>query len=1157
MSPQTTQTISSSGNAPHAAPLLAHYDLSGVSSTIAPDQTGNGFAGVIRGCDRGGAFLDTDQVFGRRLPVLRLTGNAEGGYLQLPDGVLNGADGVTVSFYCRIDAVAEYGNLFSFGRDHCFYLSVLPGDDDGSHVFLSPGATAGGRSQEACLQEWIPVPLGRWFHMAVSFGNGLPAPIALSIDGEKKGGLTHRRMEARALEGCTDNYFGFGAFALAPLGASFADIRIFGGVLDKEEMASLFHIEPQERLRMETQNLAPLFDGPLEKPIALPESGQLGAEIAWRSLTPDVISDEGQFDRPTAGSRALTGKMEAVLSFGGDSLTVTFACEIPPLPEDADIAEADAAAVALLFPGHVTEDMALPETGAAGSAFRWASSHPRWMDDHGHVLSKPAGNAVELTLTLTSTYGAASVTREFPIRILPDACRSLPQREYIPAAPLQTDASLRKTASLHAEDSLQKVASLQARDSLQKDASLRAGDSLQKDAPLQAEIPLQKGVTVKEDALSSEDSTPEGIVLPSFQAAPAPMEDIRLSAGSIFYENQERCLNYLRLLDADRMLYNFRKAFGVSTKDAMPLGGWEEPSGLLRGHSTGHFLSALAYAYASTEEDAFREKAEYMIHELLQLQETALGDPAAFRTACSPSNAVQSLWSRTPGSWGKGFLSAYSPDQFALLEEFTPYATIWAPYYTLHKILAGLIDCHLLLHSDEALSCARGIGDWVCRRLSGTTKEQREKMWKMYIAGEYGGMNESLSRLYEITGNRDYLETAQMFDNVSLFQGLAHGRDTITGIHANQHIPQIIGAMEEFQATGDPHYYHLARNFWELVVNRYMYSIGGVGRGENFREPGLLAKNIEGDRNCETCATYNMLKLSGLLYRYAPEHSEYMDYYERAMANHIAASQNPVVRKGAHHGVTYMLPIGPGARKQYGNDYDDFTCCHGTGMENHIRYTEHIYHHGPEDTLYVNLFLPSVYDWKEKGARLAMESPFPSEECRLTVHALKDAAETAQTGSESTAKAVSENTEAGNGAGIPMRLKIRIPYWCRDTFRIQVNGEELPAVEKGAKYYLLERSFADGDCVTITMPYSLHLCYTEDPHEGYPAASLMYGPLVMTALSDRTDWIRLNLPSVLEDAFDIRWEDGMPELWYDNLRFVPSYAAQNVAYHTYFQINPA
>lgn len=1057
-------TITTPTNPQPAAPL-AHYDLAGVSSTIAPDQTGNGFAGVIRGCDRGGAFMDSADVFGRPLPVLRLTGNENGGYLQLPDGILNDTEGVTVSFYCRIASVSEYGNLFSFGKDRCFYLSALPGEEDGQ-VYLSPCATAGGRSQEASLEEWKAVPTGRWFHIAVSFGTGLPAPVKLYLDGEPAGSFSHRRMDAGALEGATDNFFGFGSFALMPLEASFTDIRIFGRALADEDMASLFHIAPEERLRLEAANLALLFEGPWEKPCALPPVGQLGVDILWKSLTPDALSDQGQFQRPAAGSPALEGILEARLSYQGHEAAQTFRCHIPPLPEDGEIARKDADSVKLAFPGHVTEDIPLPETGAEGSSFHWESSCPELMDARGHLGQRPEGKAASLTLTLTASYGTACATREFQVRILPDSCRSLPRVEYIPAASLASESHM-----------------------------------------------------------------------PSLQAAPASMEDIRLTQESIFYENQERCLAYLRLLDADRMLYNFRRAFGVSTGDAMPLGGWEEPSGLLRGHSTGHFLSALAHAFASTGEQCFREKAEYMIGELCRLQETALGDPAAFRTACSPSNAVQSLWSRTPGNWGKGFLSAYSPDQFALLEEFTPYATIWAPYYTLHKILAGLIDCHLLLASDGALTCACGIADWVFHRLSATTREQREKMWKMYIAGEYGGMNESLSRLYGITGKEEYLETARMFDNSALFQGLAHGRDTITGIHANQHIPQIIGAMEEFRATGDIHYYCLARNFWELVVNRYMYSIGGVGRGENFREPGLLAKNIEGGRNCETCASYNMLKLTGMLYSYAPDHSEYMDYYERAMANHIAASQNPVTRKGAHHGVTYMLPIGPGARKQYGNDYDDFTCCHGTGMENHVRYTEHIYHHGPDDTLYVNLFLPSVYDWKEKGVKLTMESPFPSESCRIRVH-------------------VTGNGAEPSSGRIPLKLKVRIPYWCREAFRIRIDGEALPVAEPGEGYYLLERSFGDGDTITVEMPYSLHLCYTEDPYEGYPAASVMYGPLVMTALSSQTDWIRLNLPAVLEDAFAVDWEDGMPVLWYDDLKFVPSYAAQNVAYHTYFQVNP-
>ena len=378
-------TTTKSTNHP-SAPLLARYDFTGVSSTIAPDQTGNGFAGVIRGCDRGGAFMEEDAVFGHTLPVLRLTGTGQGGYLQLPDGVLNGAEGVTVSFYCRIDSVTEYANLFSFGTDNCFYLSVLPGEEEEARAFLSPCATAGGRSQEACLQEWVPVPLGRWFHMAASFGNGLPAPIELYIDGEKRAELVHRRMEARALEGAAENDFGFGAFALAPLAASFTDIRIFGGVLDKEEMASLFRIEPGERLRLEARNLEALFEEPLETPPLLPGTGQLGAEIAWKSLTPEIVSDEGLFQRPAPGSPALEGALRAVLTFQGQSASRDFSFRIPPLPEDAEIAEADAARVKLPFPGHVVSDLDLPEKGEDGSVFHWGSSRPELMDHQGHLL---------------------------------------------------------------------------------------------------------------------------------------------------------------------------------------------------------------------------------------------------------------------------------------------------------------------------------------------------------------------------------------------------------------------------------------------------------------------------------------------------------------------------------------------------------------------------------------------------------------------------------------------------------------------------------------------------------------------------------------------------------------------------------------------------
>lgn len=1036
---------------------LARYDFSEVSSTIVPDLTGNGYAGVIRGCDRGGADMGTDSVFGQICPTLSLFGGTNGGFLQLPDGILNTAEGCTVSFYAKLSPLSEFGTVFSFGRDHCFYLSAMPDPDDPDRILISPCATGGGRSQERSLEPWFPVPACRWLHIAVSFSAGTPSRISLSVDGRPCGSFEHPRMDAQTLGHCSDCYFGYGTFALSPLAASFTDIRIFPRVLSTDEMASLFRITPQMRLKLDAERLAALFTRPLVKPFPLPASGQTGAAVKWKSLDPDIISDSGTFARPAAGEKCLTGSLEATLSFGSCRLVQVYRFEIQPMPEDSVIAKGDAQSVILPFPGHVTEDLDLPIAGKDGSSFQWTSSRPKWMDDLGHLLKRPTDVPETLSLTLTSSYGNAVFTREFSVTLLADRCRGLPVRKYVPAAP-DTDE------------------------------------------------------------------------IPQVQARPAAMEHLRLTDNSIFYDNQERCLHYLLFLDADRMLYNFRKAFGSDTNNALPPGGWEEPSGLLRGHSTGHYLSALAHAFASTGDERFREKAGHIIAELRKLQQTSHGEPAGFRTECTPGNAVQSLWSRRPHTWGEGFLSAYSPDQFALLEKLTPYATIWAPYYTLHKILAGLLDCHRLLQSKEALSCACGIGGWVYRRLLATDEEQRAAMWKLYIAGEYGGMNESLAVLYETTGNTDYLDAARMFDNPALFDGLMHARDPLSGIHANQHIPQIIGAMEMFRAAGDRRYYHLAKNFWELTVNRYMYSIGGVGRGENFRDAGILANHIEGGRNCETCATYNLLKLTGMLYQYAPDHSPYMDYYERALLNHIAASQNPAVKEGALHGVTYMLPIGPGAQKEYSNNYDDFTCCHGTGMENHVRYTEHIYHHGKDGSLYLNLFLPSVYCWQEKGVALSLEGNFPSQSFRLAVHTM-------------TAK-----------EKVPLKLKIRIPYWCSRTFRASDQNGALPGPPADSGYYTIDRTFADGDWIMVSTPYSLHLCYTEDAYEGYPAASLMYGPLVMTARSSQNDWITLNLPTVLEDAFEIRW-DTRPTLWYDDLEFIPSYAAHDQPYHTYFKIN--
>ena len=319
----------------------------------------------------------------------------------------------------------------------------------------------------------------------------------------------------------------------------------------------------------------------------------------------------------------------------------------------------------------------------------------------------------------------------------------------------------------------------------------------------------------------------------------APLNKTSLLEGGRFFENRGRALKYLRELDPDRMLYNFRAAFGMDTLGAAPLGGWEAPDGLLRGHGTGHFISALSLAYAATGEEIFGDKLKYVVHELRKLQLLSGGDPAAFETRCTPEDAGQDKWSRDPSRWGEGYISAYPPDQFALLEKFTKYNTIWAPYYTLHKITAGLLECYKRVGIGEALDIARGIGGWIYRRLSPLTAEHRKKMWSLYIAGEFGGMNESMARLYDVTGDEKYLAAARMFDNENIFPGLARGEDTIANLHANQHIPQIIGAHREYMATGAEDYEAAAVNFFRIVTEHHMYAIGGWGRASPSATPTL------------------------------------------------------------------------------------------------------------------------------------------------------------------------------------------------------------------------------------------------------------------------------------------------------------------------------
>lgn len=581
----------------------------------------------------------------------------------------------------------------------------------------------------------------------------------------------------------------------------------------------------------------------------------------------------------------------------------------------------------------------------------------------------------------------------------------------------------------------------------------------------------------------------------------ARLSDAVLKMGA-FYENRNRTLDYLKLLDADRMLYNFRLTFGVPT-NCEPLGGWEEPTGLLRGHSTGHFLSALALAYSATGDKLFKDKMDYIVAELRKLQLMCKGKASDFVCKGDSEHPEPELWSTNPAEWGEGFLSAYSPDQFALLEKFTKYSKIWAPYYTLHKIVAGLIDCYTRGGNSEALDCAKGIAGWIADRLAPLSEEHRTKMWSMYIAGEFGGMNESLTSLYNITGEEKYLVTAKMFDNKNIFPGLSNGEDTIKNLHANQHIPQILGAVEEYMATDDDFYYNIGKNFFDIVTGHHMYAIGGVGQGESFRNPDELAANIKEATNCETCAAYNMLKLSRMLYALNPD-VKYMDYYERALINQIMASQTPFVSENVHNGVTYMLPIGPGAEKEYTDDYNSFTCCHGTGMENHVKYTDASFFIDENGTLFVNQYVPCEYNGK---VSVNIDTLFPAGGGTITVSGKEDC-----------------------------EVLFRIPTWCQNPFNLPQEG----------RYARLSHKGGSTDVIEVNFNYEVRFETTPDKLNDKTIGAVMYGPFVMVCENSYKNYLTIgkNLTPV----------EGEVALTGYGLKFVPMYKMHGKPYHTYFII---
>ena len=613
-----------------------------------------------------------------------------------------------------------------------------------------------------------------------------------------------------------------------------------------------------------------------------------------------------------------------------------------------------------------------------------------------------------------------------------------------------------------------------------------------------------------------------------------------------FIENRDKFITGLARTNPDHFLYMFRNAFGQEQpKGAEPMGGWDSQETKLRGHATGHYLSAIAQAFAGTGYDkslqtVFADKMDYMVNTLYALSrlsgqpKTAGGACVSDPTAVPPGPGKSGYDSdlsvkgiRTDyWNWGKGFISAYPPDQFIMLEQGASYggdqAKIWAPYYSLHKILAGLMDIYEVSGNEKALSIVTGMGDWVYARLKLLPTPTLISMWNRYIAGEFGGMNEAMARLSRLTQEPRYMEVARIFDNIKVFygdadhvHGLAKNVDLFRGLHANQHIPQMIGALEVFRDTKAPEYYQIADNFWYMTTRDYMYSIGGVAGARNpanaecfTSQPATLYENgfSSGGQN-ETCATYNMLKLTGMLFLF-DQRAEYMDYYERGLYNHILASVDESTSAN-----TYHVPLRPGSVKQFGNArMNGFSCCNGTALESSTKLQNSIYFKSADNqALYVNLYIPSTLSWTEKSIKVTQATDFPREDrTRLTIN--------------------------GNGG---FKLHVRVPNWATKGFFVTINGKSLKVQAMPGSYLAISRKWKDGDTVELRMPFHFYL---EPLMDQQNIASLFYGPILLAAQepAPRKDWRKITL-----DANDIgKSISGDPaklEFTIDGVVFKPFY----------------
>jgi hypothetical protein len=435
-------------------------------------------------------------------------------------------------------------------------------------------------------------------------------------------------------------------------------------------------------------------------------------------------------------------------------------------------------------------------------------------------------------------------------------------------------------------------------------------------------------------------------------------------------------------------------------------------------------------------------------------------------------------------TWGgpshAGFLAAYPETQFIALESMTSgdYTKVWAPYYTAHKILKGLLDAYLATDDARALDLASGMCDWMYSRLSKLPDATLQRMWGIFSSGEFGGIVETIVDLYTITGKADHLALAKLFDLDTLIDACAANNDILNGLHANQHIPIFTGYVRLYDATGEARYLTAAKNFWGMVVPQRMYGIGGTSTGEFWKARGVIAGTIS-DTDAETCCAYNLLKLSRTLF-FHEQDPKYMDYYERALYNQVLGSKQDKA-DAEKPLVTYFIGLTPGHVRDY-TPKQGTTCCEGTGMESATKYQDSVYFKSADGaSLYVNLYSPSTLAWAEKGVTVTQTTEYPKEQgTTLTI----------------------------GGGSAAFALRLRVPVWATAGFQVTVNGQAVSGTPVAGSYFAVNRTWQSGDVVRISVPFRLRV---EKALDDPSLQTLFYGPVNLVARSTSTGYLSFGL----------------------------------------------